>query len=122
MTVVGQRLRPARAENAAFDGINRLPGLAEFLFEQPPLHAAVDDADRDPFARGPGVVEQALRGQQGEQLVKDGGPRRRRRRVTHGRGSSMPVTVSSNARRLSTSRMQCCTAGEPWRTARTRMA
>ena len=43
--VVGQRLGPVGGEDAALDGVNFLPCLAELLFQQGTLDAAVDDAD-----------------------------------------------------------------------------
>src|SRR5262249_44811641 len=123
-------------EDAPFDGVEGLPGAAELLLQQGPLHAAVDHADGDALAGGPGVVQEAVWGQQGEGLLEDVpgrpagrvpacGPARRRawgRRAAHGRASPLPVTLSSSRRTPSTSWTQWRTADGPCRRARTRMA
>src|SRR5207244_8202512 len=116
---IGKGLLAAGRENAAGDRINLLAALAKTLLPDCLVHAAINQANRDPFSGGARVVQQPLRSKEREDVVEDvavvGG------RSAHGRVSPSPVAASSRARTLSTTRMQCSTAPGPCRTASTRM-
>src|SRR5262249_18066530 len=118
---VREGLRVVRGENATLNRMNLLATLLEALLKDRLLDTAIDDADGDPFTCGAGITQEAIRRQQGKDLFKDVA-RVGRRRVVHDRISPAPVTVSSSWRKFSTRRMQCWTAGGPWRTAKTRTA
>src|SRR5207302_4908116 len=100
--------------------------LGKLLRQLRPLDAAVDDGDAHPFASGARVAQQAVGGQQGEQVVEDRAPAGRRRPLglqrVHGSAPYPPVTASNIARTLSTSLTQCRTAASPCRTDSSRTA
>src|SRR6266853_1487659 len=98
MTVVRHRVGTLGGKHAAFDEMNGLAALAESFFEQRTLHAAIDHADRDAFTVGARIAEEALRRQEGKDLVEHVTAVRPRRRRAHGRASA--VMASSISRRL----------------------
>src|SRR5207237_1289827 len=105
----------------AIDGMRLAAALATALYQDGPLNAAVDDAHGDAFPAGAGIAQQPLRRQQREHLIENAVRVVRRRRIVHGRASSVPVLASRRDRKSATSRMQWRTAGGPCRTAKTRI-
>src|SRR5207249_2898416 len=82
-------LRLVSGKNSSLNGIQDLALGPEFLLEQRPLHAAIDDADRYPLTGGAGIVEKSIRRQEREDLVED--VARLGRPVAHDRISPEPV-------------------------------
>src|SRR5262249_49417740 len=71
LAFIRQRLRAIGTKDPALDRFDLLAALAEFLFEQRTLDAAVDDADGDAFAGCPRIAQQPLRREQGKDFVED---------------------------------------------------